>query len=436
MSAGRASVSLRDHRPFFFITIALIVFTYLADNLVDTLAEGEDFYQQTFAPSRLGLLLFLLLLGLYLLRIVLRQGVLQRLHLAAVESSIDGIAIFDADYKLTYSNRAHTKLYGYQEQRELIGQSWRFLCSEDQVQRFYDEVRPALLQRGEWRGESIGTRKDGSRFPQEISLTRLDNGGIIRVARDNSEKMSCHLELERRAQELAAKNGELETFSYSLSHDMRGYITRISSAAQMLQDGHTVALDENGRFLVTSINRASEDMEQLVESMQLLATLSRARLKPERVNLSQLVASIAAELQLGEPDRKVKFLISPELHAQCDRKLAKVALDNLLGNAWKYTGMVTLAKIEFGAAQVDGKQVFFIRDNGVGFEMEEADKLFEPFLRLQTARAFPGTGIGLATVQRVIQLHEGELWGVGAPGQGATFYFSLGEAPAEAQPAS
>lgn len=424
MSAGKTTVSLRNQGPFFFTTIILIVVTYLAGNLVDTISEGEDFHQ-AFSPSRLSLLL-LILASVYLLRLVLRHVALQRLHLAAMESSTDGIAIYDADYKLTYSNKAHTELYGYDDQQELIGKNWRFLCSEDQVQRFYDEVTPALLQRGEWRGETIGTRKDGSRFPQEVSLTRLVNGGIIRIARDNSEKQKYQLELESRAQELATKNVELETFSYSLSHDMRGYITRLSSAAQMLQEGYTQRLNEDGRFLTASITRASDEMEQLLDSMQVLANLSRSPISVERVNLSDIVNSIAAEMQLGEPQREVEFLIAPELYASCDRKLAKVALDNLLGNAWKYTGTVSPARIAFGSEEVGGKKVLFIRDNGVGFEMKEADKLFEPFLRLENARAFPGTGIGLATVQRVIQLHQGELWGVGEPERGAAFYFSLG----------
>jgi PAS domain S-box-containing protein len=425
MSAGKIQVSLKNPSPFFFTTIILVVVTYLADNIVDTLSEGENFYQ-AFSPLRLSLLLLLILAALCLLRVVLRHVALQSLHLAAMESSIDGIAIYDADYKLTYSNKAHSGLYGYHDQQELIGKTWRFLCSEDQVRRFYDEVRPALLQRGEWRGETIGTRKDSSRFPQELSLTRLGNGGIIRVARDISEKKRYQLELESRARELATQNVELETFSYSLSHDMRGYITRVSSAAQMLQEGYAQQLDENGRFLTASINKGSDEMEQLVDAMQLLANLSRSPMRVERVNLSDIASSIAAEMQLGEPQREVELLISPELYANCDRKLARVALHNLLGNAWKYTGTVSQARIAFGTEEIGGKKVLFIRDNGVGFEMKVADRLFEPFLRLENARAFPGTGIGLATVQRVIQLHQGELWGVGEPERGATFYFSLG----------
>ena len=245
------------------------------------------------------------------------------------------------------------------------------------------------------------------------------------LAAVESSADGCQLELERRTRELTASNKELETFSYTLSHDMRSYITCVSSAAQMLQDQYGKKMDRDGLFVIDSIYKASEDMEHLVESIQLMTSISRSEISRERVNLSEVVLAITAQLQMSEPERPVEFVVAPNLFATCDAKLAKVALDNLLGNAWKYTGTGAQARIEFGEESVGGKRVFFVRDNGVGFEMDNAGRLFEPFQRLKNARSFPGTGIGLATVQRVIQLHKGELWGVGEPGQGATFYFSL-----------
>ncbi|HJV66318.1 MAG TPA: ATP-binding protein [Geomonas sp.] len=428
MTAGRAKFPLKEHRCTILSGTFLIVFAILADNVIDAISEGENVYQQILSPLRLSLLAVLFVTSFCVLRMMVRHNHLKKshqLHKAAMESSVDGIAIFDSEYRLVYSNGAHTRLYGYENEDEVLGKTWRFFYSEDQVARFYEEVNPALLKNGQWRGVTTGTRKDGSRFPQDVSLTRLANGGIIRIVRDVTEKKRYQQELERRAQELTATNDELRTFSYSLSHDMRSHIARISSAAQILEDNYAPSLDEDGKFLVSSINKSGEDMEHLIESIELLSSISRSSILIEQVDLSNMVTGIAAEMKLGEPDRAVEFVIDPDVSVRCDAKLARVALDNLLGNAWKYTGMISPARIEFGTRDLDGKKLLFVRDNGLGFPMEEAPKLFEPFLRLQNARQFPGTGIGLATVRKVIQLHNGELRGVGEPGKGATFYFSF-----------
>ena len=444
MGNGITELSAGNQKRLFLTSIFLIFLTYVADNTLDAILEDESVSHQIFSPARLALLVLLVLYAFYLIKLMFRHDFLKKslsLHAAAMESSIDGIALFNDSYELVYSNNAHTKLYGYDSSAELLGKTWRFFYSDDQASRFEEEVWPSLVNRGEWRGETIGTKKDGSRFPQEVSLTRIGNEGIIRIVRDNSEMKTYQMELERRADELtqyqvelerkalelSASNKELETFSYTLSHDMRSYITCVSSAGQMLQDGYLQDMDKNGKYLVHSICNASEDMEELVESIQVLASISRSDITIERVNLSELVTMIAAQLYLNEHDRQVEFVIAPALFASCDAKLVKIALDNLLGNAWKYTGMVSAARIEFGEEEVCGKRVFFVRDNGLGFEMEEADRLYEPFLRLQNARPYPGAGIGLATVQRVIQLHKGELWGIGKPDSGATFYFSLAQ---------
>ncbi|HJV35632.1 sensor histidine kinase, partial [Geomonas sp.] len=427
MTAGHPKFSSQQHKHPFFIGGFLIVFAFVTDAVVDSITEGEDLFAQFLSPPRLFLLFFLLVCSFFLFRMIARQNLLKKtydLHRAAMESSIDGIAIFNADHRLVYSNTAHTRLYGCDDAGELTGKSWRDFYSEDQLGRFYEEVSPTLLEKGEWRGTTIGTRKDGSRFPQDVSLTSLENGGMIRIVRDVTEKKRYQQELERRAQELTATNSDLRTFSYSLSHDMRGHIARISSAAQILDDMYAQALDENGKFLVHSINNSAEEMEELIESIEVLSSISRSSILIEEVDLSGMVSAIVAEMKLGEPTREVDFVIAPDVSANCDAKLARVALDNLLGNAWKYTGLTSSARIEFGTEEADGRQLLFIKDNGLGFHMEDAAKLFEPFQRLPNAKSFPGTGIGLATVRRVIQMHNGELLGFGEPGKGATFYFS------------
>lgn len=231
--------------------------------------------------------------------------------------------------------------------------------------------------------------------------------------------------LEQRAEELTRVNQELEAFSYSLSHDLRQPLTRIYSAAQMLRDNFAASLDETGSFLVDEICKAGEGMEELIEAILVLSRISRSELRREEVDLSELAAEIGIELNLAESDRTVRLAITPGLVARGDAHLLKVALQNLLGNAWKYTRPVPEPRVEFGMVEQKGKQVFFVRDNGVGFDMKDADKLFTPFKRLHDPSEFPGTGIGLATVQRIIQRQGGTIWGRGVKGKGATFFFTL-----------
>jgi PAS domain S-box-containing protein len=432
---------------YLWVTCAiLVVFLCLTGSLVGAVLESESLQNDFPSPERLISLLVILASAFFILRLAVRNSQLTKsLHLyaAAMESTVDGIAILDSDFRLVYSNRAHARLYGYETADDLIGKSWQIFYRGELTDRFQSEVKPSLLERGEWRGETIGTKKDGSQFPQEISLSRINDENIIRIVRDSSEKRVYQMELESRARELTdyqselegrtreliATNRELETFSYTLSHDMRGYITRVSSAVQMLLNWHARDFDEDGNFLLHSISNTCKDMEQLVQSIQLMASISQRELRMGPVNLSELVATIASQLHLSEPQRVVEFIIPEGIFANCDAKLARVALGNLFENAWKYSGVVSPARIEFGVEQYYRKRVFFVRDNGLGFDMEEAGRLFEPFQRLQNAKEYPGAGIGLATVQRVIQLHQGELWGIGEPGKGATFYFTLGREP-------
>jgi signal transduction histidine kinase len=231
--------------------------------------------------------------------------------------------------------------------------------------------------------------------------------------------------LERRAQELTMSNQELESFSYSLSHDLRLPLTRIYSAAQLLEEGYGDSLDETGRFLVDNICKGSEGMEELIEAILTLAKLGRQELHPEAIDLSVLVRDLAVELNRAETARKVTLCVPEQLICSGDRLLLKVALKNLLENAWKYTRPVADPRVEVGVMEQAEGPVFFVRDNGVGFDMQHADKLFAPFKRLHDASEFTGTGIGLATVQKVIQRHGGTIWGQGALGKGASFYFTL-----------
>ncbi len=232
-------------------------------------------------------------------------------------------------------------------------------------------------------------------------------------------------ELELKAAELVDSNRDLEAFSYSLSHDLRSPLTRIYSSAQLLQDQYEDVLDEDGRYLLDTICSAGAGMEQLIEAMLVLAQVTKSELLHEEVDLSEIALEVAAELLESEPERRVEFVIAPDMVAQGDPQILPAALKNLVGNAWKYTSKASHPRIEVGSLLREGEKVFFVRDNGAGFDMQDAMMIFKPFYRHHEAKEFPGLGIGLATVQRIIQRHGGRVWAEGKPGEGAAFYFTL-----------
>ncbi len=225
--------------------------------------------------------------------------------------------------------------------------------------------------------------------------------------------------------ELERKNKELETFSYSVSHDLRAPLRAIAGFSQVLVDDHRGKLDQEARELLDHIQTAARRMGCLIDDLLKLARTSRQALTSETVNLSVLAQEIALQLQGSEPRRQVLFTIAPNVVVDGDQGLLRVVLENLLGNAWKFTAKRENACIEFGAQRRVSQQVYFVRDNGAGFNMKYADKLFGPFQRFHYESDFPGTGIGLATVERIIHRHGGKIWAESEVGQGATFYFVL-----------
>lgn len=353
-------------------------------------------------------------------------------QLAAIEASMEGISILNSDHVFVYVNRALAELYGYDSPADLIGKSWRTLYSEEELRRFMDDVLASFNERGAWRGEAVGTRRDGSRFPQEISLSGTKNGGLVGVVRDITDRRRAeekirliNLDLQARAQELASANSEMEAFSYSLSHDLRSYLTCVYAGAQTLRDLHGHRLDEDGTHIVKAILEASEGMEELIEAILVLSRVSKREMCRKTIDLCLIARDVAAHLRVTNPGRKVELLFPSKLTAEADPHLAKVLLENLLGNAWKYTGDVENPRVEFGVEGREGERIFFVRDNGIGFDMSEAAHLFDPFQRLSNARRFPGNGVGLATVQRIVHRHGGRVWGEGVRGRGAAFYFTL-----------
>ena len=229
-----------------------------------------------------------------------------------------------------------------------------------------------------------------------------------------------------RTEELQAAYKEMESFNYTVSHDLRAPLRHMRNFSQRLLAKYSDKLDEGGKDYLQRINRSGERMETLIEALLTLSMATRGEMHCEPVDLSSLCRAIASELTQANPDRKVEFAVAEGLVAEGDERLLRLVMENLIGNAWKFTQVCENARIELGTVvRPDGKQAFFVRDNGAGFDMARASKLFCVFERLHPASEFPGTGIGLATVHRIIQRHGGCVWGEGEVGKGATFYFAL-----------
>jgi signal transduction histidine kinase len=231
---------------------------------------------------------------------------------------------------------------------------------------------------------------------------------------------------ERTSKDLEAANKELETFSYSVSHDLRAPLRSVEGFSQILLEDYADKLDEEGRGYLGRVRAASRRMALLIDDLLNLSRVTRSALRRQTVDLSALAKEIAAEIRKSQPEREVRFMIAEGLKTNGDARLLSVALENLLGNAWKFTQKEDKATIEFGAVAHDGGIAYFVRDDGVGFDMSYAAKLFGAFQRLHNPDEFEGTGIGLATVARIVHRHGGRVWAKGEVGKGATFYFTLG----------
>ena len=220
--------------------------------------------------------------------------------------------------------------------------------------------------------------------------------------------------------ELQASNRELNAFAYSVSHDLRAPLRAMDGFSAVLLQDHAEKLNEDGKDMLRRVRKASDRLAALIDAMLTLSRLTRREMRVERVNLSALARSVADSLRAAEPQRQASILLPAKLEARGDRELLRVVLENLLGNAWKFTSKQPQAQIELGVTQVDGERAYFVRDDGAGFDMAYADKLFGPFQRLHRQQEFPGSGIGLATVERIVRRHGGRVWAEGAVNQGAT----------------
>jgi len=265
-----------------------------------------------------------------------------------------------------------------------------------------------------------------------ISIIHVYSFTRVEIARRQREEEVRELnkELEQRVTDrtaqLEATNRELDAFAYSVSHDLRAPLRAIDGFSEALLDEYGDKLDEEGKTYLRYLQEGSHEMSDLIDGLLKLSRSTRGEMALERADLSAMAAIVKEELRKTEPERRVDVHIAPDVEAFADPRLLRVVMENLLGNAWKYTGRAAEACIEFGVEEREGKTVYFVRDNGAGFDMTYADKLFLPFHRLHKTSEFQGIGIGLATVERIIRRHGGRIWAQAAAGEGATFYFTLG----------
>jgi PAS domain S-box-containing protein len=291
-------------------------------------------------------------------------------------------------------------------------------------------IQQALKEHKTLESEYRIIRGDGlERWILAVGQGKYDEQGqatrMIGICTDITGRKKAEEELRQRTAELEVSNKELEAFSYSVSHDLRAPLRSMEGFSSALLEDYAEKLDEQGKLYLKYIQDSSDLMARLIDDLLKLSRVTRSEMNYDRIDLSEIARKIIDEFARAEPQRQVKAVIAEDIVAYGDRNLLRLALENLLGNAWKFSSKAASPRIEVGLGEHNGRQAYFVRDNGVGFDMAYYDQLFKPFQRLHKASEFAGTGIGLATVQRIIRRHGGEVWAESKVGEGATFYFTL-----------
>jgi PAS domain S-box-containing protein len=368
--------------------------------------------------------------------------------LAASEASFHGlfntvyeaIYILDRDGRFLAVNDGAVRMYGYPRET-LVGRTPEFVSAPDRNDL---AAVAAMMQRafaGEpQRFEFWGRRADGEAFPKDVRLVRgtwFGQDVLIATADDITGQVQAREEIRRlnaglekrvqeRTSELTAANRELESFAYSISHDLRSPLRAIDGFSHLLAEDYEDKLDHQGRDYLGRVRKAVQRMGTLIDDILELSRVTRQEMRREPVDLGRLAEELNEEIARAWPGKQPAISLPGRCLAEGDPQLLRLMLQNLLENAWKYSGRNSAPEIEFGCETLDGRQVCYVRDNGVGFDMAHAGRLFTPFQRLHKPEDFQGNGIGLATVARIVRRHGGRIWAESAPGAGATFRFTLG----------
>jgi PAS domain S-box-containing protein len=354
------------------------------------------------------------------------------------EFAPDAILIVTSHNRIVQVNRQAESLFGYTRE-ELFGRDHdilvpdRFMARHRENQKVYMS-QPHIRHMGTGL-ELYGRKKDGSEFPVDIALGPMQMERdivMLAVVRDFTERKreeetirGLNADLLARNAELEFSNKELESFIYSVSHDLRAPLRQISGFAELMMKDVADKHDEKGKGYLSRINDGMHKMSSLIDALLKLSKISMQEIHRRKINLSNIAKAIVAELLEVNPGRRVEADIRLGLTAAADPGLIKIVLSNLLGNAWKFTMQTEKAHIEFGTVEQDGKVIYYVRDNGAGFDQKYAGKMFWPFQRLHSDEEFEGSGVGLAIVERIIRRHGGKVWAEGIAGKGATIYFSL-----------
>jgi PAS domain S-box-containing protein len=350
------------------------------------------------------------------------------------------ICRLDTAGRIVSWNAGAEAIHGYREE-EILGRPFSIFHSEETGWTLEAALQRAIAE-GRFEDEGWRVRKNGSRFWANTVVTPIRDEadrlwGFAKITRDLTEQKRAEEEiaglnvnLERRVRvrtgELESANAELEAFSYSVSHDLRAPLRAIAGFSHALMEDYEAQLPPAATDYLRRIVAATRKMSDLIDGLLDLSRVSRAEMRWQEVDLSALARQVAEGLQRSEPQRRVQWDIADALAARGDPRLLRVVLDNLIGNAWKFTGGKETARIQFGLRPNGEGRAYFVADDGAGFDMAYADKLFGAFQRLHHEREFEGTGIGLATVRRVVNRHGGRIWVEAEPGRGATFLFTLG----------
>jgi len=348
----------------------------------------------------------------------------------------DSIFIRDMNSMITYWNRGAEEFYGW-TQKEAIGKQPGELL-HTVFPKAFEEIWEELLQTDRWEGELMHTKADGAqvvvasrwslrRDQQRRPVAILETGNDITARKLWEEEIQAlNDQLAKRSAALEASNKELETFAYSVSHDLRAPLRHMAGFAELLRKSAAASFNEKSQRYMTMILEAANRMGTLIDDLLAFSRISRAEAHNSAVNLEQLVQEAVAEVSQDAKDRKIVWKIDPMPEWYGDRAMLRLALVNLISNAVKFTRTRPQAEIEIGCMEHEEDHItLFVRDNGVGFDMKYSNKLFGVFQRLHPQEAFEGTGIGLATVQRIVHRHGGRVWAEGTVNGGATFYFSL-----------